>query len=360
MRAKAGCAARARSRNRRPAPEASSAAAAGAASGSGRPREGTRQAVSPATPSSSRLVASTRTPGQPRSDGVRQAGGRPPGRARSCPAAAGPARGAGAPPARASGAAGAPGRPRPGAPTAARAAAGTSAPAASGARSTNQTPSGYPSMASAAACRARRVLPVPPVPVRVSSRVVARSRATSASSRSRPTKLVTCRGRLWGSASRVRRAGKSAGEARGGQLEHPLRALEVLEPVLPQVEQPRPRRQRVPHQAAAASESTTCPPWAVPMQPGAAVQRRPRSSGAALALHLPRVQPHPGPEGPRPARPVRRLQGQLPGQGRRGHGVGGAGEGGVARRPPPSRTPPPRAPPPPPAGGRGAGARRRR
>src|SRR5262249_10387643 len=40
--------------------------------------------------------------------------------------------------------------------------------------------------------------PQPPVPVSVSSRVVARSRVTSAISRSRPTKLVRLAGRLWG------------------------------------------------------------------------------------------------------------------------------------------------------------------
>ena len=67
VRAKAGCAPLARSRNRRPAPEASRRQRPCAASGSGRAREGTRQAVSPAMPRASRLVARTRTWGHARS-----------------------------------------------------------------------------------------------------------------------------------------------------------------------------------------------------------------------------------------------------------------------------------------------------
>ena len=49
---------------------------------------------------------------------------------------------------------------------------------------------------SLATSRASRVLPEPPVPVRVSSRVMASSRFTSTISRSRPTKLVLGAGRL--------------------------------------------------------------------------------------------------------------------------------------------------------------------
>ena len=47
-----------------------------------------------------------------------------------------------------------------------------------------------------ATARARRVLPEPPGPVRVSRRCAASSRSTSAISRSRPTKLVSGSGRL--------------------------------------------------------------------------------------------------------------------------------------------------------------------
>src|SRR5262249_10335998 len=48
----------------------------------------------------------------------------------------------------------------------------------------------------AAASSASRVLPIPPAPVSVSSRCWPSSPATSANSASRPTKLVSCAGRL--------------------------------------------------------------------------------------------------------------------------------------------------------------------
>jgi|GEM_PF-4244837 len=58
----------------------------------------------------------------------------------------------------------------------------------SGARATNATPSGKSSAVSRAAWTARRVLPTPPVPVRVSSRTAGsrRKASISSSSRSRP------------------------------------------------------------------------------------------------------------------------------------------------------------------------------
>ena len=56
-------------------------------------------------------------------------------------------------------------------PTAVATVCGTSSGSVSGASSTSQTPSGYWSTSSAATWRLRRVLPQPPVPVSVSSRV---------------------------------------------------------------------------------------------------------------------------------------------------------------------------------------------
>ena len=67
----------------------------------------------------------------------------------------------------------------------------------SGASGTQKMPSGKDSDASAAACRASRVLPVPPGPVKVRSRVrLVRSSTTSDSSRSRPRKGVAGTGRF--------------------------------------------------------------------------------------------------------------------------------------------------------------------
>ncbi len=87
----------------------------------------------------------------------------------------------------------------------------TSAGSVTGSRATKNAPSGYSSATSAATWRLSRVLPVPPGPVSVSRRERPRRSRASATSRSRPTKVVSCVGRLLGVRSRVRRAGKSAG-----------------------------------------------------------------------------------------------------------------------------------------------------
>ena len=201
---------------------------------------------------------------------------------------------------------------------------------------------GTPSRASAAACRARRVLPVPPGPVRVSSRWAASSAATSASSRSRPTKLVSCRGRLCGSASSERRGGKSPGTPGRQQLEHALRPLQVPQPVGAQVAQGRPGRQGVRDQLGGRPREHHLPPVGRRQQPPGAVERR-AEVVPALPLDLAGVQRHPRPEGARAqVAPVRRLQGQLPRQGRRPRRRWG-GRRRRRPRPPPSRTPPPRA-----------------
>ncbi len=75
---------------------------------------------------------------------------------------------------------------------------GASAGSVSDAKSANQVPSGYACTSSPASSIARRVLPQPPAPVSVSSRVPSSSSRSSLISRSRPTKLVTCVGRLCG------------------------------------------------------------------------------------------------------------------------------------------------------------------
>lgn len=59
-----------------------------------------------------------------------------------------------------------------------------------GARGTKRTPSAYRSRTAAATATASRVLPVPAGPVSVSSRPAGSSRATAATSASRPTRLV--------------------------------------------------------------------------------------------------------------------------------------------------------------------------
>src|SRR6266699_4177069 len=68
-----------------------------------------------------------------------------------------------------------------------------------GASRTRQIPSGKSSSSAVATCKPRRVLPTPPVPVRVSRRTSGcrRSAQDAATSCSRPTSGVSCAGKLW-------------------------------------------------------------------------------------------------------------------------------------------------------------------
>ena len=84
----------------------------------------------------------------------------------------------------------------------------TSSGSVTAASGTNHTPPGLAAMTSPATASDRRVLPVPPGPVSVSSRV-RDSRATAAATSSRPTNEVSCWGRLLGVASSDRSGGKS-------------------------------------------------------------------------------------------------------------------------------------------------------
>ena len=125
-------------------PHRSDCAAAAGAAAPGREERRHPRAVSPATPSGSRLVARTRTIGQARG-AARRPGARRRAGARSCRGSAAGAWAQGV---------GQRGRQRPDRvlpqPTAAATAWGTSAGSASGASSTSQTPRGTPASASAA------------------------------------------------------------------------------------------------------------------------------------------------------------------------------------------------------------------
>ena len=91
----------------------------------------------------------------------------------------------------------------------------TSAGSRSGARPTQKTPALNSGTSSAAASIASRVFPVPPGPVKVTSRAPSRTSATtSPTSRSRPTKLDAGRGRfvfeiVFSGGNAPRRAGRS-------------------------------------------------------------------------------------------------------------------------------------------------------
>jgi hypothetical protein len=111
-------------------------------------------------------------------------------------------------------------------------ACGTRAGSETGASSTHQTPSPNSDASREATASASRVLPLPPGPVRVSSRTFpVRSSSSSATSRSRPTKLVNCSGILPCGGSPDRRSrGKSingprpsSGPSPGGRIASDIR-----------------------------------------------------------------------------------------------------------------------------------------
>ena len=123
----------------------------------------------------------------------------------------------------------------------------TSASGSSAAASShNHAPSGKRGSTSAATWSARRVLPTPPTPVRV-------TRRDSSSAFGDRGELVVAAderrraatGRLPGNASSDRSGGKSRGEAGCDDLEDALGAGEVAEAVLAEVDQRRRRRQVV-------------------------------------------------------------------------------------------------------------------
>src|SRR5437762_9170439 len=101
-------------------------------------------------------------------------------------------------------------------------------------RGTKNTLSRNSSSISAPSCRASLVLPVPPGPVSVRSRVPASSRRAVSIS-VRPTKVVGSTGRLFGRASSMRRAGKELG--RPGITAWKRRSGWVAKPVLAEIPQ---------------------------------------------------------------------------------------------------------------------------
>ena len=102
---------------------------------------------------------------------------------------------------------------------------------------TKKTPSWNRSVASAASCSERRVLPVPPGPVRVSSRACSSSAAASASSRCAAEEGGQLGRQVVG--DRVQRAQRRELVRQALDHEHRqlLRAREVLEPILAELAQ---------------------------------------------------------------------------------------------------------------------------
>ncbi len=169
---------------------------------------GTPRTASPATPSASRLLARIVTSGPPRSTAsarLAQASSRC-----SQPSKMSSARR----PRRWSTSVSRSGRPASSRTSSARPrTAATCSGSAIEPNSRSQTPSGHRPWSAAPTSSARRVLPLPPGPVSVSSRLVSMRRLASSIRRSRPMNVVSCRGRLPGPIARDRRAGNAAGKS---------------------------------------------------------------------------------------------------------------------------------------------------
>ena len=129
-------------------------------------------------------------------------------------------------------------------------------------RATNQTPSGKSSAAAAATWSDSRVLPVPPGPVRVRSRVVRSSPTASPSSRSRPTNVVSWVGRLFGRASSERSGGKVSGSPSMTSWPGRSGSRRSLSRWRPRSRRPTPSGRASATSARVASLSRTWPPWA--------------------------------------------------------------------------------------------------
>ena len=149
-----------------------------------------------------------------------------------------------------------------------------------GARSTNQAPSRVCPAVLAASSIASRVFPDPPAPVKVTRRAPASSAASSASSRSRPTKLVSWSSRLWRRAATDRSRGNSRGRSgcsswkrRSGRSTSRSRCA------------PRSRRLALggrssPASSRTAADTTTWPPCASARIAAQRITATPRRSGS--------------------------------------------------------------------------------
>ena len=205
------------------------------------------------------------------------------------------------------------GRGRPGSsrtPTAWATAWGTRAGSARAASSTSHTPSGYCLQGVGRGLEGQAGLARPPGAGQGQQPLGAQQGRHLPQLRSRPTKLVSCRGRLWGSASSVRRGGKSPG--RPGAVSWNTRSgrCRSFSRYSPRSSSPAPRRQGVPHQVDRGLGEHHLPPVGRGRQPGAAVQRRPEvvrplrpPPRRCAAPSAPGARPRPAPPSPPAAGP---------------------------------------------------------
>ena len=144
-----------------------------------------------------------------------------------------------------------------------------------GSSGTKKTPSGKSSDDRAASWSESRVLPVPPGPVSVRSRVRASSRAAASSSASRPTNVVSWVGRLLGRASSERSAGKSDGRPSAMTWTIRTGALRSLSRCSPRSRIVTPSTGWSSSWSRTRLDARICPPWASAASRAARLMPRP-------------------------------------------------------------------------------------
>ena len=131
-----------------------------------------------------------------------------------------------------------------------------------GASGTKNTPFGKSSTSSAPTCNARRVLPVPPNPVAVTSRTSSRriSSAMSRSSCSRPTNGVSCVGRFVGLWSSVFSGGNVGGSPSPTNWNKRCGSARSFSRCSPRSSSPKSVLSSS-SKSRVVCETRTCPPW---------------------------------------------------------------------------------------------------
>ena len=164
-------------------------------------------------------------------------------------------------------------------------AAGTASSSVTAASSATHTPSPDPSSSSAATCSPSRVLPHTPAPVKVTRREDSTSARTSATSRPRPMKVDSWAGRLFGSAGLPsdRSGGNSACKPAACSWKRRSGRLRSFSRCTPRSASAAPGGSPSRTSAAAASDTSTCPPYATAATRAARCTSRPTRPVAVFA-----------------------------------------------------------------------------
>ena len=151
----------------------------------------------------------------------------------------------------------------------------SASPSNAAASSQSQTPSGTSRWRDTAISSASRVLPTPPTPVSVTSLASSSVSTIAARSASRPTKELSCVGRLPRSTSSEFSGRERPPQIGVHDLEHPLGPGDVAQAVFAEVEQRGARVELVARQLLGRERHHHLAPVRGAHQPRGAVERRP-------------------------------------------------------------------------------------